>query len=202
MTVRVKICGITRVEDANAAVGAGADIIGLNFFAPSPRYVSIERALTIRTAIAARALVVGVFAESDRAWIEEHRRALALDMIQFSGDADDAMLADWTVPTIAARQIKAGETTPFGAPRADYILLDAFNPRLYGGTGTRISLDDLRVFDLGRAFVAGGLTPENVGEVAALNPYAVDCASGVESSPGVKDHDKLRSFVANAKRSR
>jgi len=86
--------------------------------------------------------------------------------------------------------------------RADYVLFDAFDARLSGGTGNRIPLDQLRRLDLSRAFVAGGLNPDNVAEVAALGPYAVDCASGVESSPGVKDHDKLRSFVKNAKRSR
>ena len=82
------------------------------------------------------------------------------------------------------------------------MLYDAFDSKQFGGTGNRISLDQLRVVDLSRAFIAGGLNPDNVAEVAALGPYAVDCASGVESSPGVKDHEKLRSFVNNAKRPR
>ena len=127
-------------------------------------------------------------------------RAASLDMIQFSGDEDDAALAGWPVPSIVTRRLKAGETvTPH---RADYVLYDAFDAKLLGGTGNRISLEQLRRLDLSRAIVAGGLNPDNVAEVAALEPYAVDCASGVESSPGVKDHDKLRSFVNNAKRSR
>jgi phosphoribosylanthranilate isomerase len=200
MTVRVKICGITRVEDARAAIAAGADMIGLNFYAKSPRYVEIDRAIEIRAAIGPRAAVVGVFVNASRAFIDERVRAASLDMIQFSGDEDDAALAGWPVPSIVTRRLKPGESlTPHSA---DYVLYDAFDAKLHGGTGNRISLDQLRAVDLNRAFVAGGLNPDNVAEVAALEPYAVDCASGVESSPGVKDHDKIRSFINNAKRSR
>ena len=200
MTVRVKICGVTRVEDVHAAIAAGADMIGLNFYAESPRYIEVDRAIEIRAAIGSRAVVVGLFVNAARAYIDERLRAASLDMIQFSGDEDDAALAGWPVPSIVTRRLKAGETvTPY---RADYVLYDAFDTKLLGGTGNRISLDQLRRLDLSRAIVAGGLNPDNVAEVAALGPYAVDCASGVESSPGVKDHDKLRSFVNNAKRSR
>ena len=199
----MKICGITRVEDAEATIAAGGDMIGLNFFAPSPRYITLDRARVVREAIGARAKVVGVFVNASRGYVEEHRRALRLDLLQFSGDEDDAMLRGWPIPTIAARRIRPGVRE--SASAADYVMLDAFDPKLYGGTGHRIALDDLRARDLTRTFVAGGLTPENVAEVAALNPYAVDCASGVESSPGVKDHNKIRSSVINvlnAKRAR
>ena len=200
MTVRVKICGITRVEDAHAAIAAGADMIGLNFYVESPRYINIDRAVEIRAAIGSRAAVVGVFVNAERAYIDDRLRAASLDMIQFSGDEDDAALAGWPVPSIVTRRLKpGGSVTPH---RADYVLLDAFDAKLHGGTGIRIALDHLRALDLSRAFVAGGLNPDNVAEVAALGPYAVDCASGVESSPGVKDHDRLRRFVNNAKRSR
>jgi phosphoribosylanthranilate isomerase len=200
MTIRVKICGITRVEDAHAAIAAGADMIGLNFYAKSPRYVEIDRAKEIREAIGSRAAVIGIFVNAERAYINDRLRVASLDMIQFSGDEDDAALAGWPVPSIVTRRLKPGENmTPH---RADYVLFDAFDTQLRGGTGSRIALDQLRLLDLSRAFVAGGLNPDNVAEVAALEPYAVDCASGVESSPGVKDHDKLRSFVNNAKRSR
>ncbi len=200
MTVRVKICGITRVEDARAAVAAGADLIGLNFYAKSPRYVELDRAREIREAVGERAEIVGVFVNAERAYIDERLRAASLDMIQFSGDEDDAALAGWPVRSIITRRLgPSGSVTPH---RADYVLFDGFDAKLHGGTGVRIALELLRVVDLSRAFVAGGLNPDNVAEVAALGPYAVDCASGVESSPGVKDHDKIRSFVKNAKRSR
>ncbi len=201
MTVRIKICGITRVEDARAAIEAGADMIGLNFYAKSPRYVEVDRAREIRAAIGPRAKMVGVFVNAERSYIDERMCAASLDMIQFSGDEDDAALAGWPIPSIVARRLKAGEVSA-APPKSDYVLLDAFDEKLFGGTGNRIALDQLRRLDLSRAFVAGGLNPDNVAEVAALEPYAVDCASGVESSPGVKDHEKLRSFVNNAKRSR
>ena len=202
MTVRVKICGVTRGEDAVASIEAGADLIGLNFFAPSPRYVSIDRARIMRDAIGVRVKVVGVFVNATREYVEDRLRALSLDLLQFSGDEDDAMLAGWPVPVIAAYRMKTGDTGRVATRAADFILVDAFDSDLYGGTGSRISLEQLRGFDTSRAFIAGGLTPDNVADVASLLPYGVDCASGVESSPGVKDHTKLRSFVANAKRAR
>ena len=202
MTVRVKICGITRVEDARAAIAAGADMIGLNFYAKTPRFIQIDRAREVREAVGARATIVGVFVNAERDYIDDRIHAAALDMIQFAGDEDDAALAGWPLPTIVTRRVKAGDVVSIASHRADYTLLDAFDGNLLGGTGCRIAPDKLRQFDLSRAFVAGGLTPDNVAEVAALRPYAVDCASGVESSPGVKDHNKIRSFVANAKRPR
>ena len=202
MKVRVKICGITRVEDARAAIEAGVDMIGLNFYAKTPRFVDLDRACEIREAVGARATLVGVFVNAERAYIDERVRAVSLDMIQFSGDEDDAALSDWPVPSIVARRLKMVEGSSVRPHRGDYVLYDAFDAKLFGGTGNRISLDQLRAVDLSRAFIAGGLNPDNVGEVAALEPYAVDCASGVESSPGVKDHEKIRSFVNNAKRSR
>lgn len=202
MTVRVKICGVTRADDALASIDAGADLIGLNFFEPSPRYLSIDRARVVRDAIGARARVVGVFVNAAREYVDERLRALSLDLLQFSGDEDNSMLAGWPVPVIATHRLKSGETGHVGMRGADFILVDSFDSQLYGGTGCRISLDQLRGLDTTRAFVAGGLTPDNVGEVAALLPYGVDCASGVESSPGIKDHAKVRSFVANAKRAR
>lgn len=202
MSVRVKICGVTRAEDALAAIDAGADFIGLNFFAPSPRYLSIDRARSVRDTIGARAKVVGVFANATREYVDERLRALRLDLLQFSGDEDDALLAGWPVPVIATHRIKTGDLGRIETRGADFALLDAFDPKLYGGTGCRIALEQLRRLDLSRAFIAGGLMPENVVEVAALSPYGVDCASGVESSPGIKNHAKIRSFVANAKRAR
>ncbi len=200
MKPRVKICGITRAADAIAAVAAGADMIGLNFYAPSPRYIGLERALEIRAAVGARAILVGVFVNADRVFIEERRRALALDMLQFHGDEDDAALAGWSVPVIRTIRARAGAAADaLARVRADFALLDTFHPSLYGGTGVARPLDDLRNLDLSRVFISGGLNPENARSAAALAPYALDCASGVESAPGVKDHSKLGSFIANAR---
>ena len=203
MTVRIKICGLTRIEDAALAAELGADFIGLNFHPPSPRYVEIERALAIRDAVAGRCRLVGVFVNARREFIAERLAALRLDLIQFHGDEDEAALEGWSVPTIRALRLKPeANGAPFPPTRADYLLLDRFHPELFGGTGRPLPLEHLREHDLSRVFISGGLTPENVAAAIALNPYAVDVASGVESSPGVKHDAKLRSFFRNAKSSR
>ncbi len=200
MTVRIKICGVTRVEDATAAIAAGADMIGINFYAPSPRSIDLERALEIRATIGCRATLVGVFVNAARAFIEERRVALALDMLQFHGDEDDAALSGWSVPVIRAIRLRAGDAAAaIARVRADFALLDSFHPSLYGGTGVARPLDELAGLDLSRVIISGGLVPENARAAAALLPFALDCASGVESAPGEKDHSKLRSFIANAR---
>jgi phosphoribosylanthranilate isomerase len=198
--VRIKICGIARVEDATLAADLGADFIGLNFYPPSPRYVELERAGKIREAVAGRCRVVGVFVNAAREFIAERVTELRLDLIQFHGDEDEAALEGWSVPTIRALRLRAPENgAPFPPTRADYLLLDRFHPELFGGTGRTLPLESLAGRDLSRVFVSGGLTPENVAAVVALNPYAVDVASGVESAPGVKHDGKLRSFFRHAK---
>src|SRR5260370_25650394 len=153
MTVRVKICGVTRVDDAVASVEAGADLIGLNFCGASPRYLVIDRARAVREAIGRRIKVVGVFVNASRDYVDERLRALSLDLLQFSGDEDDAMLAGWPVPVIAAYRVKTGESGRVGARVTDFILVDAFDSKLYGGTGMRISLEQLRNLDTSRAFI-------------------------------------------------
>jgi phosphoribosylanthranilate isomerase len=199
VTVRIKICGVTRVEDAALAADLGADMIGLNFYPPSPRYLTVERAHSIARALAARAKLVGVFVNAERAYIEERLETLRLDLIQFHGDEDDGALAGWPVPVIRALRLGPGPISPvLDNIKADYVLVDTFHPQLFGGTGQRLSLDTLRGLDLRRVFISGGLDPANVAYAAALAPYAVDVASGVESSPGIKDPAKLRSFIANA----
>ncbi|MFZ0659190.1 MAG: phosphoribosylanthranilate isomerase [Candidatus Binataceae bacterium] len=200
MKVRIKICGVTRVEDATAAIAAGADMIGINFYAPSPRSIDLERALAIRAAIGRRAALVGVFVNAAREFIEERRAALALDMLQFHGDEDDAALSGWSIPVIRALRLRAGDAAAaLARVRADFALLDSFHPSLYGGTGIARSLEELGGLDLSRVILSGGLDPENARSAAALLPFALDCASGVESAPGEKDHSKLRSFIANAR---
>jgi phosphoribosylanthranilate isomerase len=202
MSVKVKICGVTTPEDALMAIAYGADMIGLNFYPPSPRYVDRRRALAIREAIGGQALVIGLFVNADRAAIEDCRLHLGLDMLQFHGDEADDALTEWPIEVIRALRVKA-ETSPSAYTTcADYRLLDTFHPSLYGGTGQRLGTGWLAGADLSRTILAGGLTPANVAEAAALKPYAVDVAGGVESAPGIKDPLKLRSFIAHAKSSR
>jgi len=203
MSVRVKICGVTRIEDARAAIDFGADMIGLNFYAPSPRCVSLERACEIRTAIDSHCEVVGVFVNVAREFIAECLQEARLDLLQFHGDEPASMLDGWPVPVIRALRLKSGERfEPAAHASTIYTLLDTFHPGLYGGTGAKRPLSDLRGLDLTRTFISGGLDPDNVHEAAALSPYAVDVASGVESAPGIKDRDKLRRFIRNAKSAR
>jgi phosphoribosylanthranilate isomerase len=203
MSVKVKICGITRIEDARAAFEAGADMIGLNFYAPSPRSVSLEGAREIRRAIDASQQTVGVFVNAAREFVERRVEELRLNFIQFHGDEPDSFLDGWTVPVIRALRLKPGDKfDPRNHLASQYLLLDTFHSRLYGGTGAKRPLDDLRGLDLTRVFISGGLDPDNVHEAAALLPFAVDVASGVESAPGIKDHRKLRSFIRNAKSAR
>jgi phosphoribosylanthranilate isomerase len=203
MNVRVKICGITRVEDALAAVALGADMIGLNFYPPSPRSLTIESAMEICRAVGRRCELVGVFVNADREYIAERMGALGLDLLQFHGDEDEQALAGWPVKVIRALRIKGESPRENVVPAtADYVLLDTFHPELFGGTGQSRSLDGLKGLELSRIFISGGLNPDNVGEAVALRPYAVDVASGIETAPGIKDPSKLRSFILNAKSAR
>ncbi len=199
--VKVKICGVTRVEDALAACEFGADLIGLNFYEQSPRFVGLAQAMRIRAAIGGRAKVAGVFVKPAREFVSRIMSELELDMLQIHGAESDELLAGWPITVIRPLSLRPGQSMAGIAPAQDsgLILIDSYDPRLYGGTGRAIPIDYLRKLDLRRCFVAGGLTPDTVGAVAALKPYGVDVASGVESSPGIKHHVKLRSFIHNAK---
>ncbi len=200
MTVKVKICGVTRQEDAELAIGFGADIIGLNFYPLSPRSLTLEQARAIRLVISNRCEVVGVFVNAARSYVEHRVRELDLDYLQFHGDEDDDALLGWPLKVIRALRLE-GVVAADAIERckADYVLLDTWHPQLFGGTGRARSLDGLGGLPLGRVIVSGGLSPENVAPAAALCPYAVDVASGIESAPGIKDPAKLRSFILNAK---
>jgi phosphoribosylanthranilate isomerase len=200
MSVRIKICGVTRIEDAELAIACGADIIGLNFYPPSPRALGLERALEIRDAIGTRCAVAGVFVNATREYVAERLDRLSLDLLQFHGDEDDDAMRGWPVKVIRAVRLKEGQA--FAASLrgvADYCLVDSFHPALFGGTGQARPLELLAGSDLSRTFISGGLSPANVAAAARLNPFGVDVASGVESAPGIKDAGKLRSFIDNAK---
>ncbi len=199
--VKVKICGVTRGEDALAACEFGADLIGINFYDQSPRFAPFAQAAKIRAAIGARAKVVGVFVKPARDFVSKMLAELELDMLQIHGAQSEELLAGWPVPVIRPLSLRPEQSVAGLVPAhgSDLILIDSYDPRLYGGTGRAIPIEHLRKLDLRRCFVAGGLRPDTVGAVAALGPYGVDVASGVECAPGVKDHVKLRSFIEHAK---
>ena len=202
--VRVKICGITNRGDAEAAVAAGADALGFIFVAGTPRCLSPETARAIIRALPPFVVPVGVFAGSPLAEVRGTVETCGLGAVQLHGGEDAAFAA--AVPVRVIRSVRVQDAQSLeglvGYP-AHAFLLDAYAEDRIGGTGRRIPLELLRAARrLGRIVVSGGLTPENVAEVvAAVRPYAVDCSSGVERAPGLKDHAKVRAFVARVRES-
>lgn len=204
MTVRVKICGVTTPADAALAVQLGADLIGLNFYPPSPRYLTLETAREIRAVIPPMVLCVGVFVNAERSHIASFVEQLSLDVVQFHGDELAADLTGWSCPTIKAVRIAPeGPLPDLSWIPTPYLLLDTYRAGRYGGTGETFGWERVANFAphrRERLLLAGGLTPENVAlAVQAVHPWAVDTASGVESTPGRKDPEKLRAFITNAK---
>ncbi len=216
---KVKICGVTTLDDALMVANAGADMIGLNFHKASPRYLSIELAREICAGLKQQLgdrcpALVGVFVNATDSDITDVKQKAGLDFIQLSGDESDRMIAE--LRGIAFKAIrpmnKAMALEDVNYFRAQFptndripaILVDAYHPKLYGGTGEEASIEvALAVKEaVPRMMLAGGLTPENVGErVALIQPWGVDVASGVESDqPGVKDAAKVRAFIEAARR--
>lgn len=207
----VKICGITSLADALAALEAGADMLGFNFYPPSPRYLRPQDCARIQAALQERGLVfqsVGVFVNLPPAGILRIMQACRLDLAQLSGDEPPEHLATLGVRAFKAlRPARAADLDqaldayrPRPGPPA--WLIDAHHPGLYGGSGQATDWDLARA--LGSRFpilLAGGLNPHNVAEaIRQVNPWGVDVASGVESTPGRKDSHKLAAFVVAARR--
>jgi phosphoribosylanthranilate isomerase len=209
---RIKICGVTQSDDVRFASQLGVEAIGLNFYEKSPRYIDPKQAGRIRIRSGRR--LVGVFVNADAEEIRECVRVCRLDAVQLHGDEPPEFLQE--VPKscsiIRARRIDergvAAIAEDFEACRSagrvpQAVLVDAFTPGRYGGTGETVCWTGLADYKkwLGDVplILAGGLTPENVAEaIRTVRPYGVDTASGVESSPGVKDHEKMQSFVKAA----
>ncbi|MES2918234.1 MAG: phosphoribosylanthranilate isomerase [Pseudomonadota bacterium] len=207
--VRVKICGITRLEDAQAAVAAGADALGFVLYPPSPRAIAPESAAAIIRALPPFVTPVALFVDPS---VEAVRALLALApnvLLQFHGDESDAFCAQFGRPWIKALAVKAGSDAAAAIaahPGASGILLDAWHPDLRGGTGESF---DWTCFPRGAGkplILAGGLTPANVaGAVRLTRPYAVDVSGGVEAlaadgsvQKGIKDAGLVEAFIAAA----
>jgi phosphoribosylanthranilate isomerase len=203
MSVKVKICGITREADAQAAEAAGADMIGLMFFAGSPRHVGLERAAAISRSVSPFLLKVGVFVNPEEADVVEAIRACGLNLLQFHGDEPPEFCTQFGVMSVKAFRMQDAESLKaLAAYPTDAWLLDAYSKAGLGGTGEQFNWNlAVEANKLGKPiFLAGGLTPENVATaVAHVNPFAVDVSSGVESAPGQKDHAKLIEFIRAAK---
>jgi phosphoribosylanthranilate isomerase len=201
MSVLVKICGLTRPEDVHCVADCGADFAGFVLYEKSPRYVEPTRLRELTRLLPATVIKVGVVVNATPAFAREALEQGGLDVLQFCGTATDELLR--SVPR-AWRALGLADETDVersAAVPGEALLIDAVGPDRHGGTGQRCDWAlAARLAARRRCVLAGGLNPDNVAEaVRQVRPYAVDVASGTEAAPGIKDHDKIRAFVKNAR---
>jgi phosphoribosylanthranilate isomerase len=206
--VRIKICGLTQVDEAVACLNAGADWVGLNFHVRSPRHLDLERAAEIVAALPQPSQAVGLFVDRSALEVASVARSLGLSVVQLHGNEppQDLLLLEHLWIIRAFRLASAADVhrmsdyltlaDKLGRP-PDAVLVDAFVSGEMGGTGTLVADDLLPLLPpLPHLILAGGLTPDNVTErIARVRPWMVDVATGVESSPGRKDPQKVRNFI-------
>lgn len=206
--VKVKICGVTNVEDALHAAECGADMLGCNFYERSPRYLEPSAARAIVTKLPDRIEKVGVFVNMDGYRIAGFVDLIGLTAVQLHGDEDERFVDDLRRRTDVAliKAVRVDDTFRAGSIskfRVDAVLLDAYSTCQYGGTGNQFDWDsaiEAKAY-APSIYLAGGLTPENVADaVRTVRPQVVDTASGVESSPGRKDSKKVADFIRIAKK--
>ena len=200
--VRVKICGITRLEDALHAVRCGADALGFVFHEASPRYVFPEQAASIVRALPPFVQAVGLFVNADSEFVNATADQCRLDLVQLHGDEQPEycdLIRRRVIKAFRVKEIASIE--PIGNYRVAGILLDAFSPKAYGGTGLTFNWEiALAAAKYGPLILAGGLAPDNVRQaVERVAPYGVDVSSGVEMAPGRKDPEKVREFIRQAR---
>ena len=199
MTTRIKMCGLTRLEDVEAAVGAGADAIGLVFYPPSPRYVDLATAGTLARAVPPFITIVGLFVNAEVATVKTTLAEVPLHVLQFHGDEHETYCRQFDRPYLKAARVRPGMDLlqyAAGFPSAQALLLDAFVDG-YGGGGKAFDWSVIPA-DLGKPIVlSGGLDAGNVVEaISRVRPAAVDVSSGIERAKGIKDAEKMRAFAA------
>ena len=198
---RVKICGITTVDDALMAVAAGADALGFVFHALSPRNITPEAAAAIIREVPPFVQTVGLFVNMPVAYVNDTVEAVGLDVVQLHGDEAPEYCRLMRRRVVKAFRIKDIDSLePIKRYSVAGFLLDAWSPKAYGGTGMTFNWDIAKVAEqYGPIILAGGLTPENVAQaVETVSPFAVDVSSGVESAPGRKDPEKVLAFIRHA----
>ena len=190
----VKICGITRLEDAEAAVAAGAAAIGFIFWPDSPRFIDPYRARTIAAALPPFVTPVGVFVNQPLDHVNSVANLVRLGAVQLHGDETPGFAAAVSVPVMKA--VSSGHEEMASWPERVRLLLDVHDPVARGGTGRTIDWTAAAAIAAQREIVlAGGLTPDNVAEaIARVRPFGIDVSSGVERAPGIKDHRRLRAL--------
>ena len=200
---RIKICGITRVEDALAAAHCGADAIGLVFYERSPRHVSIAQAAQLAAALPPFVSVVGLFVNAEAALVREVLANVPLDLLQFHGDESPEYCAQFAMPYLKAIRVKAGVdllqcAAHFHAAKG--LLLDAHVEGIPGGTGATFDWSLIPKHLPLPVILSGGLAAENVAAaIKQVQPYAVDVSSGVEGGKGIKDAAKIARFIQEVK---
>jgi len=206
--VRVKICGFTEKKDVKDAIELGIDIIGLNFYPESPRYISLKKAERVLEDTDSDITTIGVFVNPDEKMLVSTVKALNLSGIQLHGDEKAGFIKrirEWLPLKIIIKGIRVKNKDFLRGCLnkycdVDFYLLDAYSMSIPGGTGKRIDpllLEDVEI-PWHRTFLSGGITPENVkGVLEKFQPYGIDVASGVESSPGVKDKNKIEKLLRN-----
>ncbi len=205
----IKICGITNLEDALCAFKSGASAVGFNFYSGSKRYITPRRAAEISAKLSRSIARAGVFVNAARDEIDAVRSEMKLDVLQFHGDEAPEEIfpkgfpTGYDIPVVKAVHIATAEQLLLlSRYSVDAFLLDSFSPNEFGGTGKTFDWAIAReAKNFGKIILSGGLTPGNVEEaIAFVQPFGVDVSSGVEFSPGIKDHGKIRDFVRNAQR--
>ena len=200
--MKVKICGLTREEDAVFAAAQGADFLGVIFVPESPRCIDVERAKSIRDAVGGSAKLVGVFRDQPVDVVRDVATRVGLDVVQLHGHETDEDIVEVGVPVF--KTLSVGETLPDtkSYPHAEWILFDNRDHRGHGGTGQRFDWSLLALYERQKPFLlAGGITPDNAGAAISLvRPDAIDLASGVESAPGIKDHVKIEKLMERVRR--
>ncbi len=195
---RIKICGLTRVQDMQAAVAAGVDAVGLVFYPDSPRHVTIEQAVELCRHVPPFVTIVGLFVNASRAEVHRVIEAVPLNLLQFHGDETADQCEGFGVPYLKAARVRPGVdllefAAQFASARA--LLLDTWTPA-YGGSGESFDWSLVPASCPLPVILSGGLTPDNVAKaILQVHPVAVDVSSGVESAKGIKDAAKIRAFV-------
>ena len=203
MAVRVKICGITRLEDMRAACDAGADALGFVFYARSPRHLAIEQAGALVAAAHPFVTSVGLFVNAEPAFVRQVLQEIPLDLLQFHGNESPDECRGFGRPYLKAVRVRPGiDLLEYATNYHDALglLLDAYVPHVPGGTGERFDWSLIPANFPKPVVLSGGLTPENVAEaVRRVKPWAVDVSSGVEAGPGIKDAARMVAFIENAR---
>ncbi len=200
MIVKVKICGLTNYEDAAAAVDMGADLLGFNFYPESPRFIAPEKAAQITNKLPAFVDIAGVFVNHSFEKVREIIELCQLDWIQLHGDETSKFcqsFRSFNVRTMKAIRVRK-QADIEGAEDffTDAILLDAFDPKKYGGTGLTFDWNIIGHINK-RVFLAGGINPDNAAKAVELGVYGIDVCSGIESRPGKKDQKKMKKLFDN-----